>query len=137
MRYMRRLRASNRAVTGLPLNLLIMVVIAAVAIGIILAWLYAIEPPVDRVEVSPNSINLSTTPTASVTITAYNSRGPMSGVEVHLDGAGVDWRGITDSNGEVQVSITPDLGSQQSGVIKVFATGGGNTEPASIAVNAN
>ena len=135
----RNLRTDNSGVLGLPLNLLIMVVIAAVAIGIILAWLFLLTPPLEYIEVTPTMVkDVSTTNSSfDVTITAYNDKGTMSGCEVTIEGIGIDYKAITDENGYCEfLDVTPDLPpNTNSDFIKITVSGGGNVVTQSIAVN--
>ncbi|MCI0480059.1 MAG: hypothetical protein L0213_00545 [Candidatus Dadabacteria bacterium] len=136
---LRKLSDDERGVLGLPLNLLIMVVIAAVAIGIILTWMFVITPPLDHIEVTPTMVkNVGTVnSTFDVKVAAYNDKGTMAGCEVSLEGAGVDMKAITDSNGEYTfVGVKPVLPpNTNSDFITVTVSGGGNTLTQSIAVN--
>ena len=133
------MKNDNSGVLGLPLNLLIMVVIAAVAIGIILAWLFLLTPPLDYIEVEPTMVNdVGTTNSEfDVEVTAYNSNGAMSGCEVSLSGPGIDVKAITGDDGSFTFTdVTPDLPpNTNSDFIVVTVSGGGNTVTQSIAVN--
>ena len=136
----RSIRNDKSGVLGLPLNLLIMVVVAAVAIGIILAWLFILTPPLERIEVTPTMVNDIDTVNQSfdVTVTAYNSKGTMSGLEVTIEGAGITSKSaITDSNGTFTFTgVTPNLGPDTpSDFIVVTVSDGTNPQSQSIAVN--
>ena len=144
IRTSRSLRTDNSGVLGLPLNLLIMVVIAAVSIGIILAWLFLLTPPLEYIEVQVNGEDTTTVKdvntanaTFDVSITAYNDKGTMSGCEVTIEGIGIDYKAITDENGYCEfLDVTPNLPpNTNSDFIKITVSGGGNVVTQSIAVN--
>ena len=135
----RSIRVDDNAVLGLPLNLLIMVVIAAVAIGIILSWLFLMTPPLDYIEVNPTMVNDVGTVNATfdVTVTAYNKNGPMSGCEISIEGAGIDMKAITGDDGSYTFTgISPTLPpNTNSDFISVSVSGGGNVKDQGIALN--
>lgn len=123
----------------MPLNLLIMVVIAAVAIGIILSWLFLLTPPLEYIEVTPSMVDDVGTVNQSfdVTVKAYNSKGTMSGLEITMEGAGVDLKAITGDDGSYTFTdVTPTLPpNSHSEFIKVTVSDGSNPQTASIVVN--
>ena len=135
----RSIRVDDNAVLGLPLNLLIMVVIAAVAIGIILSWLFLMTPPLDYIKVNPTMVNDVGTVNATfdVTVTAYNKNGPMSGCEISIEGAGIDMKAITGDDGSYTFTgISPTLPpNTSSDFISVSVSGGGNVKDQGIALN--
>ncbi len=135
----RSIRTDDSGVLGLPLNLLIMVVIAAVAIGIILSWMFLLTPPLEYIEVTPTMVTDVNTvnETFDITVIAYNDKGTMSGCEISIEGMGIDMKAITDDNGEYTFTgVTPTLPpNTNSDFIKVTVSGGGNVVTKSIAVN--
>ena len=138
IRKLKNVKNDKRGVLGLPLNLLIMVVIAAVAIGIILSWLFIMTPPLEYIVVTPDQINDAGTANQSfsVTVTAYNSKGTMSGCDVTFSGLGIDHVGKTGEDGTYTITLTPTFGpNDHSGLIDISVSNGGNTVPGSIAVN--
>ena len=116
-----------------------MVVIAAVAIVIILAWLFIMTPPLEYIEVSPTMVNDVNTvnETFDITVTAYNSKGAMSGCEITLAGPGIDIKAITGDDGSYTFSsVTPTLPpNTNSDFIQVTVSSGGNVVTQSIEVN--
>ena len=135
----RSIRTDDSGVLGLPLNLLIMVVIAAVAIGIILSWMFLLTPPLEYIEVTPTMVNDVNTVNESfdVTVIAYNDKGTMSGCEVSIVGMGIDMKAITNDDGSFTFTgVTPKLPpNTNSDFIVVTVSGGGNVVTQSIAVN--
>jgi len=112
------------AVEGLPLQLIIMVVIAGVAITIILAWLAPWKNKVDLASVSPSPNNITHGYTTGVTLTAYDTKdNKLSGVTLVVDGCSCHASGQTNSTGAVKFSLKPDLPPGTiSGEITVTAT---------------
>jgi len=119
------------ALEGLPLYLIILVVIAAVAIVVIMNWMGSVqEEDLDEIEIrltqdSKQVTSLETGKQATVTIYAKDQDGnALSGVSVHLKGAGFDKMEKTSGNaGSVTFKFTPELPvNTQNDVIDVEAT---------------
>ena len=87
------------AIEGLPLQLMIAVIVAGVALAIILGWVLSIPAPkaISRVETTPETVSIPDVPigdaaTATVTITirAFDQKGnPLPGIVAILQGTGV------------------------------------------------
>jgi len=114
----------NGAIEGLPLQLIIMVVIAGIAIVIILSWLQPWKNKVDLESVSVNPTSVVRGVATQVTVTAWDTKdNKLSGVVVVLSGAGVTASGPTDSTGTVKFTITPSLPpGTTSGQVDITAT---------------
>lgn len=112
------------AIEGLPLQLIIMVVIAGVALVIILAWMQPWKNKVDLQSVSANPGSVTKGVATLVTVTAYDTKNnKLSGVVVVINGCGVSNTGTTDSTGTVKFTITPTLPSGTvSGQVDITAT---------------
>ncbi|MFH0815607.1 MAG: hypothetical protein V1934_02150 [Methanobacteriota archaeon] len=112
------------AIEGLPLQLIIMVVIAGIAIVIILSWLQPWKNKVDLQSVSASPGTVARGVATQVTVTAWDTKdNKLSGVVVVLDGAGVHASGTTDSTGTVKFTITPSLPpGTSSGQVSITAT---------------
>ncbi|MCK5548352.1 MAG: hypothetical protein KAI64_05015 [Thermoplasmata archaeon] len=115
---------------GLPLQLIIMMVIAGIAIGIVISWLTVFsEKPLKELEVTgitpvPTKGNRILTNGVSymIEITALNSdRKPMKDVTVFLEGPGISKIATTDSDGRAAFTdVIPDLGTNEEvGLISV------------------
>lgn len=120
------------ALEGLPLYLIILVIITAVAIVIILAWLQPWKTAVDLkvIEVTPSSIQAGKKTT--VTVKAFDTKNnPLPGVTITVDGCGVSISGgsaTTGSDGTVKIDLTPNLPqSTSSGSVTVTGTYTGGT----------
>lgn len=131
---MNRIRAKRKwnskgAIEGLPLQLIIMVVIAGVAVVIILAWLAPWKNKVDLDSVSADPSTMTRDKATTVTITAWDTKNnKLSGVTVVLEGCGCSAVGTTDATGTVKFSNQkPSLSpGTTSGQIIVTATYSGS-----------
>ncbi len=114
----KRSRDDAGGLEGLPLQLIIMVVIAGVGISIVVAWLTVFsEKPLNSIElegIQPTPANTNTLTngqTYEIKLRAVNTDNkPMSDVTVILEGPGVSRIASTDSSGVATFSgVTPDL----------------------------
>jgi len=112
------------AIEGLPLQLIIMVVIAGISLVIILSWLQPWKNKVDLESVSVSPASVARGVATQVTVTAWDTKdNKLSGVVVVLSGAGVTASGTTDSTGTVKLTITPTLSpGTSSGQVDITAT---------------
>ncbi|MEM4307699.1 MAG: hypothetical protein QXU48_01365 [Thermoplasmata archaeon] len=126
---MRRFKVSRKgALEGLPLYLIIMVIIAAVGIAILVGWMYMVKKPeLDHIAIEVTDMTIGNT--YDFNITAYDVNGKtLEGVEIHLEGCGVDVKKLTDKNGQAQFSVTPTLPTNvHTGEIRVTAQYTGTT----------
>lgn len=130
MRGMPRRRRINLdtggALEGMPLQLIIMVVIAGIAISIVIAWLtiftspdlarieiYSVEPKTEPMRVTEN--------TTSITIKAWDTKGnPLEGVSIKMSGSNVLIAGVTGSDGTFTATdLKIDIGTSEFGTIRV------------------
>jgi hypothetical protein len=126
---MRRFRISRKgALEGLPLYLIIMVIIAAVGIAILVGWMYMVKKPeLDHISIEVTDMTIGNTYDFNITAYDVNSK-TLEGVEIHLEGCGVDVKKLTDKNGQAQFSVTPTLPTNvHTGEIKVTAQYTGTT----------
>lgn len=133
MRHERAVRSMRRdcggGIEGLPLQLLIMVVVAGLGLTIIMGWMNSISAPhsIGEIFVNPSEIvvydddgdGLYTNERVTIAITVTDQDGDrLEGATVLLDGANVrsmdgnPARGVTDSSGQV---ILPNLSVEQFG----------------------
>lgn len=112
------------AVEGLPLQLIIMVAIAAIVIVIILGWLAPWQNKVDLNSLSVTPQTIGDGSSATITITAWDTKdNHLEGVVVEVTGCNVGpLVGTTDANGVVSFTITPDIPSGQTGQISITGT---------------
>jgi hypothetical protein len=119
----------NGAIEGLPLQLLIMVIVAGVVIVILLAWLAPWQSASDltTVTVTPQSITKDTQTT--VTVTAWDTKdNTLSGVLVTVEGCDVGvLTNTTGSDGKCSFNLEPHIPGT-SGTITVTARYTGTIE---------
>ena len=125
-------------IEGLPLQLLIMVVVAGLGLTIIMGWMNSIAAPhsIGEIYVSPSEIlvydedkdGLYTKSGIVMTITVTDQSGDrLEGATVMLDGANIKTkeggpvRGVTDSHGQV-VLIGLSVESFGTGLTTITAT---------------
>lgn len=104
-------RNDSGAVEGLPLQLIIMVAIAAIVLVIVLGWLAPWQSKVDlnSLTVSPTSVennNLTT-----ITVTAWDTKGNyLEGAVIEISGSNVETQILTTgANGTATFSVTPAI----------------------------
>ena len=114
----------NGAVEGLPLQLIIMVAIAAIVMVIILGWLAPWQSKVDldALEVTPQTATDEVSVT--ITITAWDTKdNHLEGVVITATGCNIGTQvGTTDENGQVSFTVTPDIQNGQTGQIEIKGT---------------
>ncbi|TET91723.1 MAG: hypothetical protein E3J35_01430 [Methanomassiliicoccales archaeon] len=116
------------ALEGMPLQLIIMVVIAGIAISIVITWLtiftapdlakvelYSAEPETEPMKITEN--------TTSITIKAWDTKGnPLEGVSIKMSGANVLVAGTSGPDGTFTASsLIIDIGTSDFGTIRVEA----------------
>jgi hypothetical protein len=151
--FTKRLRNDrNAGIEGLPLQLMIMVVIAGLGTAIILGWMSGISAPstIDSVYSSPNEIVLNdadkdgvyTRTAISMTITVLDQDGePVSGATVVLDGCnimtaqGKQVHATTDSSGKATFNgLSASQTGKSVGFITVTVTKSGMGTDSSLTV---
>jgi len=134
---------SGGGIEGLPLQLLIMVVVAGLGLTIIMGWMNSIKPPntIGDVYVTPSEIEVHdpdgdgiyTASNVIVSVTVTDQNGDrLEGATVVLDGAGIrdssgnTVRGVTNDRGQVILSglTLEHFGSKMTSVTVTVAKGG-------------
>ena len=129
-------------IEGLPLQLLIMVVVAGLGLTIIMGWMNSISAPhsIGEVFVNPSEIavydkdgdGLYTREGLTLTITVTDQGGDrLEGATIVLDGANIETkdggqaRGITDASGQVVLSNVKieQFGSKLTTIVVTVAKG--------------
>ena len=125
---------SSGAMEGLPMQLLIIVIIAAVAIAIVLGWLYMIDDPqiIDTVTADPSMVEAHGTgpyvnDSFDVTIKVWDQDdSAISGAVVEISGGGLVGSkvvGTTDGNGVcIFTDLSIELGTDQTTTMDVKVT---------------
>lgn len=125
----RSIRLDERgALEGMPLQLIIMVVIAGIAISIVIAWLTIFTAP-DLAKMELISSTPSTDPvritenTTAITIKAWDTKGnPLESVSIKMSGSNIIVAGLTGSDGTFTASgLNIDIGFADFGTIYVEA----------------
>ncbi len=109
-------RDERAAIEGLPLQLMIAVIVAGIALVIILGWVLSIQTPnaISRVEATPETVsiegaptNAEATKTVTITVRAFDQRGNLiPGIVVSLNGAGVARAGTDAGDGTADGAVT-------------------------------
>lgn len=104
------------AIEGLPLQLLIVVIVAGVALAIMLGWVFSIQSvnviksisaDPDRIEITGSSIDQEAKKTLTIKVRVYDqNNNPLSNVVVSLNGAGVLSTHADDDDGTVDGMVT-------------------------------
>lgn len=111
---MRKFRTNNSgAIEGLPLQLLIMVIIAAVGIGIVVGWMSFSKTEVGSVTADPGTIEVTkaggtANKTITVTVLDQNNKA-LKDATVTISGCGADTAKKTGTDGKVSFDITATL----------------------------
>jgi len=135
-------RDCQGGIEGLPLQLLIMVVVAGLGLTIIMGWMNSISAPhsIGEVFVNPSEISvydadkdgLYTRDGLTLTVTVTDQSGDrLEGATVVLDGANVkakdggQARGVTDTSGQVVLSglKVEQFGSKLTTIVVTVAKG--------------
>jgi len=109
-------RDERAAIEGLPLQLMIAVIVAGIALAIILGWVLSIQTPnaISRVETTPETVSIEGAPatqeatkTVTITVRAFDQRGNLiPGIVVSLNGAGVSRAGTDAGDGTADGVVT-------------------------------
>ena len=112
MPFDRRIRRDNSgAVEGLPLQLIIIVAIAAIVLVIVLGWLAPWQSKVDLDMLTVSPATLDSDVAATITVTAWDTKGNhLEGVVVEISGCNVGTQVLTTGEGgTVSFSVTPSI----------------------------
>lgn len=88
----RRERAGS--LEGLPLQLVIVVIVAAIVLGIMTGWMFIMQdsdPVIDKIVVDPDEVRVKLGETPSINITVLDTEGNLvKGVVVVIEGCSLD-----------------------------------------------
>jgi hypothetical protein len=120
-------KSMGGAVEGLPLQLLIMVIVASIVIVILLAWLAPWQSKVDLGTIESSQASVPNNADTTITITAWDTKSnTMSGVTIELSGCnvgnGTGLVGTTGSNGTCTFTVHPSVPQGGTNHILVEAT---------------
>jgi len=109
-------RDERAAIEGMPLQLMIAVIVAGIALAIILGWVLSIPAPnaISRVETTPETVSIEGAPaneeatkTVTITIRAFDQKGnAIAGIVVTLQGAGVSTARTDAADGTTDGTVT-------------------------------
>ena len=109
-------RDERGAIEGMPLQLMIAVIVAGIALAIILGWVLSIQTPnaIGRVDATPETVNIQGVPlaqeatkTVTITVRAYDQKGnAIPGIVVILRGAGLEKAGTDAGDGALDGTAT-------------------------------
>ncbi|HUV23820.1 MAG TPA: carboxypeptidase-like regulatory domain-containing protein [Methanomassiliicoccales archaeon] len=145
MRKIKAIKMDRKAgIEGLPLQLMIMVVIAGIGTTVILGWMSGLQPPasIGSVHAYPGEVILTDadgdgifqTNDLTIQVTVLDREGNgIQGATVLLEGAGVSYllsdgtvHGMTDSSGKLSLSgLKASLAGGPMGFITVTVTKSG------------
>jgi hypothetical protein len=114
--HIQKLRRNRRGgIEGLPLQLMIIILVAALGTAIIVGWMSSIETPrsIGSVETEPGSIQGTSDVSIRMTVTDQDGN-PLEGAVVVLTGLG-----IIDSNGRTPNAMTDSGGTVQFSGLKI------------------
>ena len=114
MKFPERLkRNKSGAVEGLPLQLIIIVAVAAIVLVIVLGWLapWKNKVDLDTLTVTPSTVDNNNQIT--IIVTAWDTKGNhLEGVVIEMSGCNVGTRVLTTgSNGTASFTVTPSIPS--------------------------
>lgn len=127
MRYVkkRKLWKDDKGILGMPLEILVMVIIAAVAITILVLWL-STGASLDHIDVvagdyPENVSDITNGFDYTIEVTAYDSNGnTLEGATVRATGPGIESTLSTNHMGLAEFDYTPDLPRNvNTGVVRI------------------
>jgi hypothetical protein len=106
-------RNKTGAVEGLPLQLIIMVAVAAIVLVIVLGWLAPWQSKVDLNSLTVNPTTVGNNNQTTITVTAWDTKGNyLEGVVIEISGCNVDNPPLTTGqNGTATFTVTPSIPS--------------------------
>lgn len=112
---------SSGAVEGLPLQLIIMVAVAAIVLVIILGWLAPWQDKADLDQLTASPLTVDSDVQSTIVVTAWDTKNNhLEGVVVEISGANVDTQVLTTgSDGTVTFTVTPSVPGGTTGNINI------------------
>ncbi len=115
-------RDKSGAVEGLPLQLIIMVAIAAIVLVIVLGWLAPWQSKVDLDSLSVTPVSTGNNDEVTLTVTAWDTKGNhLEGAVIEISGCNVGTQVLTtDSNGTAVFTVTPSIPASSTNNINIL-----------------
>jgi hypothetical protein len=112
---------SNGAVEGLPLQLIIMVAVAAIVLVIILGWLAPWQSKVDLDSLTVTPSSTDSDEQVTITVTAWDTKkNHLEGVVIQISDCNLETQVLTtDENGQATFTVTPSIPPNTSGNINI------------------
>lgn len=106
-------RNKNGAVEGLPLQLIIIVAIAAIVLVIVLGWLAPWQNKVDLNSLTVTPMIVDNNNQTTITVTAWDTKdNHLEGVVIQISGSNVETQVLTTgADGTVSFTVTPSIPS--------------------------
>lgn len=104
-------RNNSGAVEGLPLQLIIIVAVAAIVMVIVLGWLAPWQNKLDLDTLSVNPASTANEEEVAITVTAWDTKGNhLEGVVIEMTGCNVGTQVITTgADGTATFTVTPSI----------------------------
>ncbi|MBA3046512.1 MAG: hypothetical protein KKH41_08250 [Candidatus Thermoplasmatota archaeon] len=101
----------NGAVEGLPLQLIIMVAVAAIVLVIVLGWLAPWQNKADLNSLTASPQTVANDEEITIVITAWDTKGNhLEGVVIEMSGCNVGTQVLTTgANGTATFTVTPSI----------------------------
>ncbi|MFO7618906.1 MAG: hypothetical protein R6W91_04550 [Thermoplasmata archaeon] len=101
----------NGAVEGLPLQLIIMVAVAAIVLVIVLGWLAPWQSKVDLDALTVTPTSVGNNEEVTITVTAWDTKGNhLEGVVIEMSGCNMGVQVLTTgANGTATFTGTPEI----------------------------
>jgi hypothetical protein len=112
MKFPERLKRNTEgAVEGLPLQLIIIVAIAAIVLVIVLGWLAPWQNKVDLDILTVTPTTVDNNDQVTITVTAWDTKGNhLEGVVIQMSGSNVGTQVITSgADGTATFTVTPSI----------------------------
>jgi len=112
---------SGAAVEGLPLQLIIMVAVAAIVLVVILGWLAPWQDKVDLDQLTVSPATVESGNQTTIVVTAWDTKNNhLEGVVVEISGANVGTLvQTTGSDGTATFTVTPSVPAGATGNINI------------------
>ena len=115
-------RNKNGAVEGLPLQLIIIVAIAAIVLVIVLGWLAPWQNKVDLDVLTVTPLTVDNNNQTTIIVTAWDTKGNyLEGVVIEMSGSNVGTQVLTTgSDGTASFTVTPSIPSGTTNNINIL-----------------
>jgi hypothetical protein len=123
MKFPERLKRNDSgAVEGMPLQLIIMVAVAAIVLVIVLGWLAPWQSRVDLNSLTVTPTSADNNNLTTITVTAWDTKGNyLEGAVIEISGCNIDPQVLTTgANGTATFTVTPSIQSSTTNNIDIL-----------------